>query len=544
MFRTIKKLLSKYLYVLAFIIVGSFLFSLGLAQVSTFENKTSFGEIALKESVVPIHAVAPGKPIFWNENAHQFIYAPAFNYKAVKDASKYKYKIFSLRDSSSYSFESPIPYSSLGKVWASVPVGLFDLLVTGISANGDSVGLAGKGQYYRAALFNGIYHKAVIPYDKSAMIALDSLMHKSYVSYWLTNKAPDPSYDLYKLPAKIISALIIGAVTHANLNSTERKRSTEIARITADYLIGISFKAGSLWEYFPPTYYGETFKNPDSHMQLSNNFTIMGVDAGNAYLDLYDLTKDEKYLLAAKRIAYTYLKTQLPNGSWHLFVNHETGKPVAENITIPTSLINYFDRLGKDYKINGLEASTKSALNWLMTNPVKTFNWQGQFEDMKGREPYKNQSREQACELAVYLFKNKQQINVAEELIRYAEDQFVIWEQPKNYVRTGNGPSKRPSPGWNSKYWITPCVLEQYTYWMPVTRSAGIMIETYWHAYAATEKEIYLAKAKSIANALTLVQKENGGNYPGYFTKYPMQEWINGIVYPAKVMRSLANNLK
>jgi maltose/maltodextrin transport system substrate-binding protein len=96
MFRTIKKLPAKYLHVLAIIIIRSFLFSVCLAQVSTFKNKTSFGEIALKESVVPIHPGEPGKPIFWNENAHQFVYAPAFNYKAVKDAAKYKYKIFSL----------------------------------------------------------------------------------------------------------------------------------------------------------------------------------------------------------------------------------------------------------------------------------------------------------------------------------------------------------------------------------------------------------------------------------------------------------------
>ena len=58
---------------------------------------------------------------------------------------------------------------------------------------------------------------------------------------------------------------------------------------------------------------------------------------------------------------------------------------------------------------------------------------------------------------------------------------------------------------------------------MPVTRTAGVMIETYWEAYAATKKEIYLAKAQSIANALTLVQKEHNGDYPTMFTKYPME---------------------
>jgi len=70
------------------------------------------------------------------------------------------------------------------------------------------------------------------------------------------------------------------------------------------------------------------------------------------------------------------------------------------------------------------------------------------------------------------------------------------------------------------------------------------MIDTYLEAYKATKKEIYLAKAKSIANALTLVQKEHNGDYPTMFTKYDMNFWLNSVVYPAKVMMKLGNTLE
>lgn len=509
--------------------------------------KKNFGQISLQESVIPLWPGEPGKAPFWNAPAYQFIYAPAFNYKLVPNAVKYNYQILSLADSSSYSFESPVPYSALSKVWASVPVGSFILEVTGISSSGDNLGLAGKGKYFRASVFKGPYYEPVMPYDKSAGVALDSLMGRSYVSYWLTHKSPDPDYDLYRFPSKILSALIVGAVTHAKLkpDAGDVKRSTEIAIIIADYVMSISFQKGTPLGYFPPTYYGYPDligKNPNSHMRLNNTIPFLSTDMGNAYLDLYGLTKNEKYLQAAKRIAQTLLKAQLENGSWYFSMSNETGEPTATNSVIPTSIVNYFDRLRRDFKMEGLEKPTELAVKWLMNNPVKTFNWQGQFEDMKAREPYFNQSREQACDFAIYLFKNKE-VKVAEELVRFAEDQFVIWEHPSPYIDKSKN-NERPSPGWISTNWIAPSVQEQYTYWMPVTRAAGIMIETYWQAYAATKKEIYLAKAKSLANTLTIVQKENNGNYAGYFTKHPMQEWINGIVYPAKTMMALENNIK
>lgn len=69
------------------------------------------------------------------------------------------------------------------------------------------------------------------------------------------------------------------------------------------------------------------------------------------------------------------------------------------------------------------------------------------------------------------------------------------------------------------------------------------MIETYWQAYVATKKEVYRAKALSIANNFTRVQKEHDGDYPTMFTKYPMPFWINNSIYPARVMMALQKNL-
>jgi maltose/maltodextrin transport system substrate-binding protein len=518
----------------------------GSSNNTTTTSEKTFGKIALQESTVPIRPGEPGKAPFWNIAAKRFIYAPAFDFKIVPNAAKYKFEVTSELDNSKHEFESAVPYAPLSPVWAAVPVGYFNIKVSAVSATGNILATAGEGRYYRAAPFNGIYHEPpVMSYDESAMTALDKLMHKDFIEYWLTHKVPDPKYNLYRYPTKIYSALIIGALTYGKLKPTEQERSVKLARTIADFLISISMPKGNPYEYFPPSYYGyeEHFKTSNKKINTNSIMTIICADAGNAYLDLYDVTKDQKYLDAAKHIAETYTITQMENGSWYLFVDRESGKPTAANIAIPTSTINYFDRLTKSYGVKGLEAANKKALNFIMNNPVKTFDWHGQFEDIYERPPYQNLSREQACDLAIYLFRNSKDnsgnIKLAEELVRFSEDQFVIWEKPRPDLVIG-----KEGQGAMSKNWITPSVQEQYVYWMPVGRAAGIMVTTFWEAYNATKNEMYLAKAKSIANTFTVIQKLHEGDYPTYFTSYKMNYWLNSNVYPAKVLMELENNIK
>jgi hypothetical protein len=513
---------------------------------NTNSNEKTFGKVALQESAVPIRPGVPGETPFWNIAAKRFIYAPAFDFKILPGAAKYTFEITSESDNSKHKFESEVPYAPLSPVWAAVPVGYFNIKVSGVSSTGNVLGTVGEGRYYRAAVFNGIYHEPpVMPYDESAMTALDKLMHKDFIEYWLKNKVPDPTYSLYRYPTKIYSALIIGALTYGKLKPNEQERSVKLARTIADFLISISMPKGNPYQDFPPSYYGyeETFRTTNKKINTNNIMTIISADAGNAYLDLYDVTKDEKYLTAAKLIAETYTKTQLANGSWNLFVDRESGKPTSSNIAIPTSTINYFDRLTKNYGVKGLEIATNNALNWLMNNPVKTFDWHGQFEDINARPPYQNLSREQACDLAIYLLRNSKgdngKMKLAEDLVRFSEDQFVIWEKPRPDLVIG-----KEGLGAMSKNWITPSVQEQYVYWMPVGRAAGIMVTTFWEAYQATKNEMYLAKARSIANTFTVVQKLHQGDYPTYFTQYKMNYWLNSAVYPAKVLMELNDNIR
>ena len=517
-----------------------------------------FGESEWKASAEPLRPGSPNQVPFWNVFAERFIFAPAFDIKPVTGATQYRFDLKNLKDGSVHRFQAATPHAPLSAVWAAVPAGNVELKITALAPDGRELGLAGEKKFFRAAPFDGPYLKPEMPYDASGALALEKALGKPFVQSWFKTKEPDYDYYFYRYPAKLFGSLIVGAVTQARLKAgtEEAKRMTELARIVADYNLSISFPAGKPLEYFPPAYGGKTVgKNPKSHMQLSNYMIIAAAESGQAYLDLYDLTNDGKYFEAAKRIAQTYLKTQQPNGTWICYLNHETGQPTADKPAIPTSTINFFERLKNDYKVEGLQSAIDRAFAWIMANPVKDFEWLAQYEDvgLSNAPKYRRMSREQPCDLAIYLCKTRardpKMVVLAEELIRFSEDQFITWEEMEDLVVNGNNTIRSPTdeklktPGWYSRTWLLPVVHEQYGFWMPSARNTGLMIETYWHAYRATKKEVYLAKALSIANNFTRLQKLHHGEYPTMFTPHAMNYWLNNSIYPARVMVNLQKDL-
>lgn len=517
-------------------------------------SRKLFSKIASEESRDPIYSGTPGKIPYWNEYSTRFIYAPSFNFSKVKNAVKYRYKISDTNNLNIINFEKNVPYAPLSSVWTKMPVGYYKIKVAGISSKGDSIGLAGEKTFYRAAYFQGPYHNPVMDYKKSGMIALDSILHESYVNYWLKYEKPDPSYALYRYPTKIYGSIIKGAVLYAKHVESEpqKERAIKLAKIVADQLISISFSKGAAWEYCPPTYYGPWIDKmkkliPANRLDnfLPNNCEL----AGNAYLDLYDLTGIDKYLTAAKQIAESYVRNQLDNGTWYLFLNPITGKPISElnNLSNPIDILNYLTRLSNDYNMKELDTIKNKALNYLMENPVKTFNWTAQFEDGGTNVPYINLTEQDAASFAIFLLKYKSRepkyVELALNLIRFSEDQFVIWEKP----RFINDDSKLK--GRISTNWITPCAMEQYYWWLPTSTAATLMIKAFWNAYNVTQKPIYLAKAKSLANSITIMQKENNGAYKTYFTDQQVEldefniEWLNVNELSAEVMIGLGIDL-
>jgi len=260
--------------------------------------------------------------------------------------------------------------------------------------------------------------------------------------------------------------------------------------------------------------------------------------AGQAFLELYAMTREDRYLAAAKRIAATYLRLQGDDGTWHLKLYEKDGKPVNPNRLMPNSVIDLLERL---YDVTGealYRQAADRAFAYIDRGPLETWNWEGQFEDVPPSQPYFNLTKHSACDTAIYLLKrfpnDKRRLEQARRLILWSEDQFVAWETParKDGIGFRNRPGCKPrwSHGWQTRYsiWHCPAVMEQYSWYLPIDASASKMIRAYKAYNQVTGDALSLAKAKALADAAVNNQRDNGLSPTGWFGNYDeYHNWIN-----------------
>jgi maltose/maltodextrin transport system substrate-binding protein len=466
----------------------------------------------------------------WNQNAVQFIRPPAFDLADLRGAHAYLFAAHAT-DERTYTFRAKSPRMDLSPIWPQLPVGLVTVQVMALNSADRVLRVLTTRSFHRAAAFNGPYGKALLPYDQSARGALESLMHEPFVQAWRSTGKPDPAYPLYRYAAKVIGSLVGGCALYAQQTPRPDDADAALAmgRAAADYLISISAAPSTPLEFFPPTYHNA---KPTERENDAWTMMMTPAEAAQNYLDLYDVTGDQKYFDAARRVADTYRKLQDPSGTWQLKVDNRSGESIAPIPLIPSEVIRLLDRLIDHYGCEQYKSTCDRAVHWMMSNPVRTFDWKAQFDDAKVRGPYENLSKHEACQFAAYLLAHGRELPVALQLLRFAEDQFVVWEKP---------PAIRArSPELEPRNWITPCSCEQYAMFEPISGSSAWMIIAYVRAYQATGDRLHLLKAQSLANALTLAQQRHGGRYPTRMIEHDLAYWLNSTVNTARAMELLS----
>lgn len=506
-----------------------------------------FFKQAIKETNSPLRPGEPGTKPFWNRFAKRFVYAPAYNLPTIPGASVYRFTVSTV-EGETKTFTADVPWAPLTPIWNDIPHGLATLKVEGVEPSEDKIlGISGELSFYRAPIFDGPYNESpTISYTQVGLEGLRALFLDSRFQHWLKEGKPDPEVFLNCFASKEMGASIRGMAAFSKLtnNPQEAEDALKIARMLADFLIGQSEPAGSPLEYFPPVYWiNPENKIDDWHFLVAkenkdNTMLSEPVRAAFGYLDLYDVTQEDQYLKAAIRIARTYIKIQRKDSTWPLVVNRRTAAEIESKPVIPTWILFFFDRLKKQYNLSEFEDLSDQIVQWLIDNPIKDFHWDSQFEDVKIKEPYRKMAYEQAADTALYLLSNHEEndgkIQLAEELLRFVEDQFIVWEKPTD------GWKKMGFPGGPTKYaqyavdtWITPAVIEQFGFVL-VARATAVVMRVYAKAYEVTGKDIYLAKARSLANTLVVTQQYHGG---GEIPSFPMTSkqifWTNNSIYTA-----------
>ncbi len=524
---------------------------------------SDFSKQAFHESLVPVRPGNPGKTPFWNIHAKRFINVPSFDFKEIPNSVEYRFTATSDYNVKKYTFEAEKPWALLSPVWKELPVGLVSLKVEGLDKNNRVTGVSGSRLFYKAAPFNGPYNPAATDYKSAAVLNLRTLLKMDHFKKWETDTVPSSNYILYSYPSKIVGAVIESMCLLYNntADKQEKEVALKIAENAAAYLINISQPAGAPLEYFPPTYFPVSDKMKLAKRRENQVMVFYSSNVALYYLDLYDITSDKKYFNLAINIAETYQKIQLPSGTWPMMLELNTGNPIGENLTVPTDILNFFNRIINNYNQTQFKDVYAKAFQWIMNNPMKTFNWEAQFEDMGFSKNYKNLEKGKPLDFAAILLKDSKEhpeyIKMAEELFRYAEDQFLVWEKPlpREMFRT----DEKPIPGnvYLTGSWFTPCALEQYGFYTPIDASMDDFIRAFTIAYKTTGDEIYLAKAMSLANNLTVAQSLSGGLFPTTMIQFPVEYknmsavgndnvnnwmgWINCATYSSESLLELGN---
>lgn len=472
-------------------------------SVPTSVDYVKMNKQAAAEYLRPIRPGYEGKNPFWNRFSYKFIYAPAFDFENVKGASKYLFTITSKEDyNRKWTFTSDSPKAALVPVWAAIPPGQVALQVDALDANGKIISVAGKREFLRDFPFQGPYHSAVRPYEEAAKKALLAIHKLKPIQHWINSTEPDMSYEHNSYPCKIIGATVAISVLMAEKMPAYRKEAEQIARNAAQFLIDQSRPEGDPLAYFPPTYYGDNLaaKRPENK---GKTMTMEAASAGSAFLDLYDLTKEQKYMDRALGIADTYLRIQNADGSYPIKVDFYTGKPVNDSKAMLQPLMNYFRRLHDNYGITKYDQAHNKAEVWMKTVALRDFDFTGQFEDVSvsNLRPYENLTNCTAAPYASYLLKKAhptaEEIAYAKDLIRLSEDQFLYWNTFPDKMGL-----RRIS---------TPCVFEQYKYRKPVDSSVCNVSNAFLDAYNVTGDQLYLQKAKALIDNITINQSSVNG---------------------------------
>ena len=478
---------------------------------------------------------------FWTVYSGRHIYAPTLAWEDTSGlVTEYHLRVNDL------GLVTPEPWADLSSIWEDLDEGRLQIALRGVSASGatvfqDTIATIKSPGFsldriasYRNPRENGIQ-------GLEAVLRLDKVQH------WLDPGGPDPGYALWVHPSKLMGVLSQGLLflSQTTDNPEVREQARSVALELGTFLLGLREPAGAPLEGWTHTYWDgvERGAHPIYLDQIMVNYPS---EAAQAFLNLFDATSDSTWFVAALDIAETYARTQRDDGTWYLLMRREDGSAVGTKLLVPVSILTFLDRLYDQYGVETYHAVREAAFAWTMTNPVQTYAWEAQFEDTRPKRQYRNLSQREAAMFARLLFETSsaaEDIELAEELLRFVEDQFVVWNHSDavtrtNWFRDGMKWNGNRTDGRVGKDWLLPSVVEQYAFYTPIAWATSNVLRTYCAGYEATGNEVYRDKARALSMALVEAQAfHRSGEIPTHLREVlPEQNWLNNSVYSAQTL--------
>ena len=495
-------------------------------------------KLEAEEQMIPVRPGDPEKGVpFWTRVSRVFRRPPSFNLPKVEGATDYEYLVIDATQAR-HTFVTNTPCALLTPVWAKLPAGPVTVVCEGRDATGRTCGRAGFKRFAKSSHFTGDYPKAPYGYLEAVRRAYDFMASSTNLTAMADHGDVERTSWLYRAyPSKMRSAAVGAMVKYAVRAPKMKARALAIARAEADFLIARSAKEGTPLAGFPLTYSTEKYRDePEAATKYrGQSMNSYPAEAGVAYLALYRATGDGKYLAAAKAIGERYLVRQQPNGTWYLRELFETGEHVSDNYLVPNAVIDFLLDLHRATDDRRYLDAADRAFAYIENGPLKTWDWEGQFEDVAPSASHKNLTIHMSCDTALFLLArypgDAKRLAQAREIMRFAEDQFVFWEKPR-FDWAPMAPVDR-----------FPAALEQYDCYTPIDSSAAKAIRLYVALYRAERQPMDLLKAKALADSIVTMQRADGSIPTWWETEYakdPGADWLNCMVASVEALELVA----
>jgi len=423
----------------------------------------------------------------WNVWATRFVYAPTWTWDTVPGAAYYEVQL-ATEYGKAKGYRTDEPRFDMAPVWDQLPHGPIDMLILGFDAEGREICVSLHKRFYKVPGFDGRRQEPldwigavrrniayllapardeVADYEKGLPRSCWSCREDS-----ITGQRSHIAYPALHHPSFIFAFLLFCKRFPDDPMVPEARRQ---AKVYGDWLLEHRLPKEWVCSLFPFS----TIENGrfEGGIEGKNITLVRAARVGEAMIRLYQDFGDRAYLEYARHLADILVELQRDDGSWPCRVNPEDGSIVEAYTSDAISPARLFEML-EEIKPNEKYAEARhKALRWIMENPVKTRLWQGSYEDVQERPPYSNLQHVDTNETIRYLIRHRSEndrfVQIAEELNRYVEDQFVIWQDETSPIVV-----RCP----------TPTVLEQYVCYYPMEGHTGNWLLSLLALHQATRK--------------------------------------------------------